>query len=196
MSEPSQLVHRARGLTEAPPPAAPDSEPAVTLGAERALAIEHWLLSAAEDPDRARTDWKKSGRALLRCGTLFAAVRLSARIVYAAAQTACLQDVDSYLARALHGGPAFLDQLTHRYYVLVGASTGCRPQWSARRSEDAELIGRAHFLGIPPVQSTTPGAGPSYWCVPMDSPGDLCAAGAVEQLLAYGRYNLTAQELS
>ena len=60
-------------------------EPHVTTSAERALAVEHWLLSAAETPGRARADWEESGRALLRCGGVFAAVRLSARLVCAAA---------------------------------------------------------------------------------------------------------------
>ncbi|MER5918301.1 hypothetical protein ABT124_50815 [Streptomyces sp. NPDC001982] len=140
MSERSQLVHRARELMEAASPDPPGCEPTVTPGGERALAAEHWLLAAAEDRARARADWKESGRALLRCGTLFAAVRLSARIVYAAAQTTCLADIDTYLARALHEGPVFLDQLTHRYYVLVGATTGYRSEWNQPRCEDAEFI--------------------------------------------------------
>ncbi|GGJ56397.1 hypothetical protein [Streptomyces brasiliensis] len=165
----------------------------MTRGAERALSVEHWLLSAAETPGRARAEWEESGRALLRCGGIFSAVRLSARLVYAVTQTTCLADIDNYLARALHGGPVFLDQLTHRYYVLVGASTRYRSEWDQPRCEDAEFIGRGHFLGVPPVQATTPEAGPSYWCVPMDSLGDLTRPDAVTQLLSVGRFQLTSR---
>lgn len=168
-------------------------EPHVTTSAERALAVEHWLLSAAETPGRARADWEESSRALLRCGGVFAAVRLSARLVCAAAQTTCLGDVDTYLAHALHGGPVFLDQPTHRYYVLVGATTGHRAEWDQPRCEDAEFLGRGHFLGVPPVQATTPEAGPSYWCVPMGTLGDLTRPDAVTQLLSVGRFQLASR---
>lgn len=69
--------------------------------ADRHLAAGQWLLSAAEDTQRARKEWADDGIALLRCGTLFTAVRLAAGLVYAAADSDDLRNVDAYLRQAL-----------------------------------------------------------------------------------------------
>lgn len=160
----------------------------VTTRAERALAAEQWLLTAAPDPDRARQEWHFGGVALLRCGSIFGAIRISASLVHAAARIDDLAEVDQYLAKALLGGPVFMDQESGRYYALVGISTGRRPVWKRAR-DDAEYLGQSHYLGVPALSATDP-AHRSYWCVPMDSAGILTVADAVSQLVDTGRDRL------
>ncbi|OIJ88443.1 hypothetical protein [Streptomyces colonosanans] len=163
-------------------------EPLLTSGAERDLAVEHWLLSATADNDRARAEWKESGVALLRCGTLFGAVRTSGVVVRAAAGTDRPREVDAYLAQVL-AGPVFSDRVIDCYYVLVPPSAGTREAWAATH-EDAEYLGRGHYLGVPKVTAKTPQQGRSYWCAPMDSAGVLASPEAVSQFLAFGRYQM------
>lgn len=164
----------------------------VVASAERRLAAEHWLLMAATDRTKAREEWRREGRALLRCGGLFGAVRIDAALVHAAAGTDDLAAVDEYLARALLGGPVFMDQLGQRYYALVGITTGMRPAWQ-RPSDDAEYMGQGHYLGVPEVAATEP-TRRCYWCVEMDGPGALVAAGAVSQLVSTGRDRFLKQQ--
>lgn len=45
---------------------------------DRELASVHWLLSAAPAIEEARREWAESGIAVLRCGGLFTAIRISA----------------------------------------------------------------------------------------------------------------------
>ncbi|MET9445669.1 hypothetical protein [Streptomyces cinerochromogenes] len=164
----------------------------VTL-AERRLAVEHWLLSAADDRARARHEWRTDGYALLRCGGILGAVQISAAIVHAAAGCDEPLAVNSYLARALLG-PAFVDRETLRYYALVGSSTGRRTEWN-RSGTGAGFMGTGHYLGVPAVHVTSPTARLA-WCVGMDSPGDLAPADAVCQLVHTGRYRLAGGERS
>ncbi|WP_149827549.1 hypothetical protein [Streptomyces tailanensis] len=166
----------------------------ITTAAGRALAVEHWLLSAADDSSRARSEWRESGVALLRCGTLFGAIRISGEIVYAAAGTEDPYEVDTFLARAMLGGPVFTDTVTRRYYVMVPPSTGSRSEWARRPGGDAEYLGRSHYLGVPSVHATSPDGPRAYWCVPMDGAGELASAEAVSQLLSVGRYRLACTE--
>ncbi|MFJ4695174.1 hypothetical protein [Streptomyces sp. NPDC088766] len=160
----------------------------MTTRAERALAAEQWLLTAAPDRSRARAEWLSDGVALLRCGGAFGAVRMSAPLVHVAARTDNLVEVDRYLAKALLGGPVFMDQESGRYYALVGISTGRRPEWKRTR-DDAEYLGQNHYLGVPALSATDP-VRRSYWCVPMDSAGILTVADAVSQLVHTGRERL------
>ncbi|MCF4138692.1 hypothetical protein L1856_21150 [Streptomyces sp. Tue 6430] len=160
----------------------------MTTRAERALTAEQWLLTAAPDRGRARAEWLSDGVPLLRCGGAFGAIRISAPPVHAAARTDDLVEVDQYLAKALLGGPVFMDQESGRYYALVGISTGRRPAWQQAR-DDAEYLGQNHYLGVPALSATDP-AHRSYWCVPMDSAGILTVADAVSQLVDTGRDRL------
>lgn len=166
---------------------------AITTGAERQLAVRHWLLSAADDIAAARNDWAARGVTMLRCGTLFSAVRIPAETVHAAFRTDDATATDTYLGAALQGGPVLVDTARERYYALVPAST-CR-SWNVLGSE---CLGRDSYLGVPRPDVTRDivGMTRSYWSVPMDSPGMLCAPGAVSQLIAYGRYRLCAAELA
>lgn len=167
----------------------------VTKASERALAVEHWLLMSADNRTKAREEWRHQGLALLRCGTLFSAVRFERRVVEATAGTQDPEQLDSYLAEVLHGGPVFMDQNSERYYALVPPSTEKRPEWSGRpRRPLAEFLGEGHFLGVPRPTYGGPSEGRLYWCVPMDGPGDLCPPEALSQLLAVGYYRLVQSE--
>ncbi|MEU6523797.1 hypothetical protein ABZ892_13490 [Streptomyces sp. NPDC046924] len=157
---------------------------ALVTRAERDLAVSHWLLSAAENRDLARAQWRERDRiALLACGGILSAIRLPARLVWCAAGSEELKEVDVYLRQAIDG-PVFMSLHTLRYYALVpGRALG---QFPARDFPGAACIGRDHYLGVPDVGCTIP-RGRSYWCVPMDSPGELCPVEAVEAMARRGR---------
>jgi hypothetical protein len=167
----------------------PGGEVSVTTSAERRLAVEHWLLGTVSDRAKVRQEWDTHGVGLLRCGTLFCAVRIDRPVVHAAAGTAEHAGVARFLADALLGGPVFVDQGAERYYVLVGPSVGRRKEWERPR-DDALFLGIDNFLGVPHPRATNPQDGRSYWCVEMDGPGDLAPAEALMQLVEVGRYRL------
>ncbi|MEU7407922.1 hypothetical protein AB0B40_01095 [Streptomyces sp. NPDC042638] len=150
-------------------------------GAERRLAVEHWLLSAAEGRVRARQEWRTDGVALLRCGGVFSVVQISATVVHAAVCSEEPQAVNDYLARALLS-PAFVDRELLRYYILVGSSAGLRREWS-RKGDDAAFMGVGHYLGVPAVDAVDLTAR-TAWCVEMASLGDLAPADAVSKSTA------------
>ncbi|WNZ14952.1 hypothetical protein [Streptomyces sp. 11x1] len=163
---------------------------------DRAFAASTWLLAAAQDASQAQAAWReRDGIALLRCGGLFGAVRISADLVRAAAATENTREVDGFLAEALPGAPVFMDQYAQRYYVLVPVSTGRRPEWLAsRRPLRAEFLGRGCFLGVPRPDVTEPESTRCYWCVPMDGPGTLAVPDAVSQLVSVGRSRLATAD--
>ncbi|MEU6381850.1 hypothetical protein [Streptomyces sp. NPDC046909] len=180
--------------TPAHRPVEPQAGVLVHSRAERELAVGQWLLLAAPDTGRARTEWSRTGIALLACGALFAAVRLSARLVHAASGTDDEQRIDDFLAEALHGGPAFVDLHIQRYYALVPRSTADRKEWrGCPYDAHAECLEPGSFLGVPSPIQISPSLGRSRWCVPMDGPGDLCGPESVYQLVTYGRYRLAEQ---
>lgn len=161
---------------------------------DREVAVGTWLLAAAQDMNQARTQWQESGIALLRCGGLFGAIRISADLVRTAAGTDNSRKIDAFLAEALQGGPVFVDLYAQRYYVLVPVSAGRRYEWAVRRDPEAEFLGRGCFLGVPRPDRTEPEGVRSYWCVPMDGPGDLAVPDAVSQLLAVARFRRAKAE--
>ncbi|WP_245237012.1 hypothetical protein RFN58_35830 [Streptomyces iakyrus] len=161
---------------------------------ERELAVGTWLLLSADSSDQARREWKEGGIALLRCGTLFAAVRMNADLVHAAAGSDDPETVKAYLANVLHGGPVFVDQNSRLYYALMPSSTADRREWVERRHVGAECLGPDSFLGVPRPDLNDPNEAFSYWAVPMDGPGDLCPVKAVSQLVTYGRDRLAVLE--
>ncbi|MGW0826657.1 hypothetical protein [Streptomyces sp. NPDC002845] len=161
---------------------------------DREIAVGTWLLAAVQDMKQARTEWQESGIALLRCGGLFGAIRVSADLVRAAAGTDNTREIDAFLAEALLGGPVFLDLYAQRYYVLVPVSAGKQDTWAARRDPEVEFLGRGCFLGVPRPDSTEPEGVRSYWCVPMDGPGNLAVPDAVSQLLAVARFRRAKAE--
>lgn len=180
-----------------PPSVEPQAGVLVHSRADRELAVGQWLLLSAPDAGQARTEWATTGVALLRCGALFSAVRLSAGLVRAASGTADEQQIAGFLAEALHSGPVFVDHAAQRYYALTPRSTADRKEWQGRpRDEHAVFLGSDSYLGVPnPAEQHGPDVWRrSRWCVPMDGPGDLCGPEAVSQLVAVGRYRLMAME--
>ncbi|WP_307712033.1 methyltransferase, FxLD system [Streptomyces sp. V4I23] len=155
----------------------------MTTAAERHLAAEHWLLSATPDPEEARGEWRDRNVALLPCGTPFAAVRIPARLVQAAARTTDHAVIDAYLARALLDGPVICDRHAGWYYALVPAS--CALRWDVA---DTVCLGRESSLGVPGPGRTGLNGERLYWSAPMDSAGMLCSVYAVAQLVMIGRY--------
>ncbi|MEW2117042.1 hypothetical protein AB0945_17970 [Streptomyces sp. NPDC005474] len=157
---------------------------------DREFAVGTWLLAAAQDMKEARTAWEqRNGIALLRCGGIFGAVRLSSDLVRAAAATEKTAEVDAFLGRALHGAPVFMDQFAQWYYVLVPVSTGRRREWrTSSLAPKAEFLGSNTFLGVPRPDATEPEGVRSYWCVSMDGPGALAVPDMVSQLVAVGRF--------
>jgi hypothetical protein len=88
-----------------------------------------------------------------------------------------LTEVDVFLGRALDGGPVFMDLHSNLYYFLVPGSFSWR--WNDRDFPGVECLGQDRFLGVPDIRLTVP-RGRSYWCVPMNSPGELCNSGDAE----------------
>ncbi|GAB2968552.1 hypothetical protein GCM10023080_034350 [Streptomyces pseudoechinosporeus] len=173
-------------------PVETESEILVHTSADRELATAHWLLASADSHDEARAQWHKHGLTLLRCGTLFSAVRIPARLVHAAAGSEDPATVDAFLARALHGGPVICDPRGRHYYALVPASTAVR--W---RQPGAECLGRDTYLGVPRPDAVglDHRAWSSYWSVPMPSAAELCTPAAVAQLVAVGNFRTADEEL-
>lgn len=155
---------------------------------QRRLTTGQWLLTAAEDRDAARGQWQEPGVALLACGGVFGAVRAPAHLVWAAAGTDDLVRVDAHLQRWFDGGAVFMDLCSVQYYFLAPASTVRRAM--GREYPGVEYLGHGCYLGVPAPCLTQP-RGRSYWCVPMDGPGELCYPDEVEQLLRKGRASHT-----
>ncbi|MFF6784978.1 hypothetical protein [Streptomyces sp. NPDC012510] len=167
--DPSSAVLEATGTTTLP---------------ERQLAATTWLLGAADDRDIARHQWDEQGIALLCCGGILSAVRIPARIVWATATTDELGKVDAFLARWFDGGAVFMDLHAQLYYALVPGTA----EWRLKERDfpGVSYLGRDNFLGVPASRLTTP-KGRGYWCLPMQSPGDLCYLDEVESLVITGR---------
>lgn len=173
------------------PPQSTEPEVYVHTSADRELATAHWLLAAADNRDQARTQWRQQGIALLRCGTLFTAVRIPARLVHAAASSEDPSTVDAFLTEALHGGPVICDPRGRHYYALVPASTASR--W---RHPAAECLGRDTYLGVPRLDAAglDSRTWASYWSVPMSSAAELCSPEAVSQIVVLGSFRLADGE--
>ncbi|MFI1703084.1 hypothetical protein [Streptomyces griseoruber] len=151
---------------------------------ERQLAASSWLLGAAEDRDIARRQWEDQDIALLCCGGILSAVRIPAHLVWAAARTEQLEEVDAFLREWFDGGAVFMDLHSQTYYALVPGTAAWR--WSDREFPGVECLRSDNYLGVPSIRLTEP-RGRSYWCLPMESPGDLCYVDEVEALVRSGR---------
>lgn len=164
--------------------------PTETAEAPPPPGIADWLLTATESRDRSRTEWQKQGFTILKTGVAFSAIRMSARLIHAAACTSDLEVVDRYLLRALVGGPVIHDPDRCRYYALVPTDDG--RLWEVTR--DLEPLGRGAYVGVPrPGLDRPAGSGAPYWSVPMESAGVLCAPSVVAALVEIGRYELAGQ---
>ncbi|MFC8584691.1 hypothetical protein ACFUGD_09075 [Streptomyces sp. NPDC057217] len=162
----------------------------VHLRRERELAAATWLLLAARDAKAARHEWATYGAALLRCGTLFSAVRMPAELVHAAADTEDRYEVAHFLEVVLDGGPVIHDAGGRQFYALTPASAA--RYW---RAPGTECLGTDSFLGVPATDLKQPDPRCSaYWAVPMDGPAALCVPGSVARLIGIGRDALDRQE--
>ncbi|MFD9903948.1 hypothetical protein [Streptomyces sp. NPDC059063] len=160
-----------------------------------AWTAETWLLRSALDAGKAARDWHVGGGiALLRCGVEFAAVRMAAALVRAAADSSDLDTAAAYLRGALHG-PVFVDLYPCRYYALVPPGTEPRAEWGRSR-QLVELLGSETFLGVPRVEQTRPDGVRCYWCVPVDGSGALCSVSGLDQLVARGRGRMPIREVT
>lgn len=81
----------------------------ISPGQDRELAVGTWLLLCADITERACQEWRTGGIALLRCSTLFAALRISAGLIHAAAGTSAANTVNEFLPQVLHGGSVLVD---------------------------------------------------------------------------------------
>ncbi|MFJ4870037.1 hypothetical protein [Streptomyces sp. NPDC088757] len=160
------------------------------LWRERELGAATWLLVAAKDAREARHEWATYGVALLRCGSLFSAVRMPAELVHAAVGTDERADVATFLEAVLEGGPVIHDAGGRQFYALTPASTA--RYW---RTAGTECLGTDSFLGVPATDVTEPDPRCSaYWVVPMNGPGALCVPGAVARLVGIGRDALDRED--
>ncbi|TLQ39495.1 hypothetical protein FEF34_39440 [Streptomyces marianii] len=141
-----------------------------------------WLVLASSDRAKAWTEWDTYRVALLRCGSLFSAVRIPGYLVYTAAGAEEPEAVRRFLAEILDGGPIFYDVGGQQYYALTPASAA--RSW---RLTVAECLDSDAFLGVPATDLTEfDPRYPAYWVVPMDGPGTLCAPDDVALLVLMG----------
>ncbi|MEU5521200.1 hypothetical protein ABZ759_11125 [Streptomyces sp. NPDC047860] len=156
------------------------------MTAEHALTLERWLLSRTRDQESARAEWARTGVAVLRCGTLFSAVRMPADWIEAAAGSEDPEAINAYLGRALHVGAVFVDTTCRWFYFLVPAGT--RHRWNI---PGTVCLGSNTYVGVPrPGSLHGTGTPRSYWCVEMDGPDSLCVPNAVVQLAVHARYQV------
>lgn len=153
----------------------------VVTGRERLLAVERWLLAAADDEAKARREWCSEGMALLRCGRSFDAVRIPLVIVEAAAGTEHRIMIATYLHEALLGGPAFVDGASNAVYCLVAPATA--EGWEF---PDTECRGEAAYIGVPVLRAS--GHARSCWLLEPDGPGMVCRPDPVKQMVEFGRF--------
>ncbi|MFE5974325.1 hypothetical protein ACFQ64_19450 [Streptomyces sp. NPDC056460] len=165
-----------------------ETQPGVLVHTRRSreAGAATWLLLAARDPGQARREWATYGVALLRCGTLFSAVRIPASVVHTAAGTSDRTEVADYLLQALEG-PCFFDGTSQAFYALTPRSTAAR--WNV---PGTEALGADFFLGVPATGICEPGPmSAAWWVVPMDGPAALCHPDAVRRLVQQGRIRRT-----
>ncbi|MEU2975985.1 hypothetical protein ABZ678_02950 [Streptomyces hirsutus] len=166
---------------------------------DRHLTAEHWLKSAHRRPEAALQEWERTGMALLPLGTRFSAVRLPSSLVFAVTGGDLPgSHVDQMLEEVLEGGPVICDPGGWRYYALVPPSMPVTWHQAADewRGDDVECLGRDCYLGVPRTDQTErgPAASASYWSVPMQSAGRLCAPLAVARLIAAALHVLRGRD--
>lgn len=157
-------------------------------GADR--FIEEWLLQGADSMNRGRMEWQTQGVALVRCGRSFAAVRIPARLVHAAAGSDDLETVRAALERHLSGPVIHDGQSVSGYYVLIQWHTGL--VWDGE--DDTPCLGDDTFMGVPQLGRRYPPG--TYWVVAPRRDGDLCRPALVRSFIERARQRLAAAEAS
>ncbi|MEU6194539.1 hypothetical protein [Streptomyces sp. NPDC047061] len=145
------------------------------------LSVEAWLLTASPHPGIGRWEWESGDVTFLRCGGLFSAVRMSRKLVHAAAGTSIPGEVDWFLSTALDGGPVFASRRLGRYYALVAADAP--NYWTG---PGAHCVAADTALAVPPVWQTDYDCEESYWPVPPRGVGAFCLLSLVARLTAHG----------
>lgn len=156
-------------------------------GSDVIEGAEAWLLQAADPPDEASLEWDNSHFALLRCGRIFAAVRIAGAVVTAAAGTEEADEVDAYLRAALIGS-VFVDRDWNAYYALMPTRGSVRSAWSGRQADVAYHGNDSTFLGVPRPTATPTARMRS--CVPLTPGGGLCSPDAVSKVVLAGRFKI------
>ncbi|MFI8832556.1 hypothetical protein ACIGPN_16145 [Streptomyces afghaniensis] len=129
----------------------------------------------------------------LRCGVLFAAISVPGRLVRATAETGKPEQVDAFLAEALHGGPVIYNRTDH-YYALTHPHVAGRwrtPPDAHTRHGGRRLhcLGDDRYLGVPAPGEIDPcTAFIAYWSVPVAAPGELCDPVTVLRVFDVGDY--------
>ncbi|MEU1076550.1 MULTISPECIES: DUF6415 family natural product biosynthesis protein [unclassified Streptomyces] len=147
---------------------------------DQQTAISQWLASAHTTPSAAWLEWAQGGAAMLPCGGIFDAVRISAEIVHAAMQSGHPEVVGPHLERMLDG-PVIHDAYARSvsYYALVPPGT-C----TQHDTRDVQHLARGTYLGVPDLPRTArPGI---YWLLPPRGVGDLCTPEGVGRLIRLG----------
>lgn len=169
-----------------------EPEPGVLVhpSSDRRLATEHWLMSSSRNRDTTRQEWRRYGIAMLPLGTLFSAVRLPGPLVLALLGRPWDPALADRLLKDMLDGPVICDPRHRRYYALVPASVPVtwRQTVEEWREVDADCLGRGSILGVPRLDADQYAGQASYWSVPMQSAGMLCAPLHVARLIAAGRH--------
>ncbi|GAA0598586.1 hypothetical protein GCM10010394_30180 [Streptomyces crystallinus] len=143
--------------------------------------VTDWLASAHPVPAQARREFAV-GIALVPTGKKFDAIRLPAPIVHTAAGSEDPDVVAAFLARTLPGGAVIHDAYGVGVWYYALAPPGTHAGW---RAPDAECLRPGTWLGVPrPDLTARPGP---HWALPPLRAGSVCAAGAVDELVALGR---------
>ncbi|MEV6548960.1 DUF6415 family natural product biosynthesis protein [Streptomyces sp. NPDC051597] len=146
--------------------------------------IAQWLASALDTPSKAWLGWERGGTAMPPTGRAFDAVRISAEIIHAVAQSGHPDVVRPCLDR-LVDGPVIHDAygVGVSYYVLV--PVGARIEHTGT---DAPVLAHGTYVGVPDVHRTArPGP---YWLLPPRGVGDLCTPTGVGRLIRLGRQRI------
>ncbi|EPD63194.1 hypothetical protein [Streptomyces sp. HGB0020] len=171
-----------------------ETEPGVLVHpcSDRRLAAEHWLLSTSRNRDRTRAEWRRHGIAMLHLGALFSAVRLPEPLVLALVDKPWDPALVDPLLKDMLDGPVICDPRHHRYYALVPASVPVtwRQAVEEWREVDVDCLGRGSILGVPRLDADRYDGQASYWSVPMQSAGVLCAPLHVARMIAAARHLL------
>ncbi|WP_143645512.1 hypothetical protein [Streptomyces swartbergensis] len=129
----------------------------------------------------------------LRCGVLFAAISVPGKLVRATAEAWKPEQVDAFLAEALHGGPVIYHRTDH-YYVLTPPSVAGRWQtppnaYARYGGRRLSCLGDDRYLGVPALGESDPcTAFITYWSVPVAAPGRLCDPITVLRVFNVGDY--------
>ncbi|GAQ52049.1 hypothetical protein [Streptomyces acidiscabies] len=142
-------------------------------------AIREWLASALPDgvtPDRDA----RGGVTLLPLGEIITAVRMTARLVHAAAGTSDPEAVAAYLAETLCGPVIHDASGTGRpYYALTPHRDR---EWML--PADATHLATGAWLGVPDLDRRGPHG--AHWVIPPRYRGDLCRIDHVCEFIIQG----------